>query len=154
MTDGQSASLSWCQAPILGLRPDLYYCQTVAGLLMWGAGRSLTRERICGVQLLLFLASAVILGSESRGTCDHILLSQIRDFPNLEGQVPAFISPRMRVAQLYPQALGSRFVASYDSHGYGGSIRTRLLAGNWVPRFKKSQSCVMTDGSVSQSVLE
>jgi hypothetical protein len=33
----QSASLSWCQAPIWGLRPELYYCQTVAGLLVWGA---------------------------------------------------------------------------------------------------------------------
>jgi hypothetical protein len=36
-TDGQSASLSWNKAPIWGLRPDLYYCQTVACLLMWGA---------------------------------------------------------------------------------------------------------------------
>jgi hypothetical protein len=36
MTDGQSASLSWCQAPIGGPRPDFYYCQTVAGLLLWG----------------------------------------------------------------------------------------------------------------------
>jgi hypothetical protein len=36
-TDGQSASLSWNKAPIWGLRPDFYYCQTVAGLLMWGA---------------------------------------------------------------------------------------------------------------------
>jgi hypothetical protein len=34
---GQSASLSWNKAPIWDLRPDLYYCQTVAGLLMWGA---------------------------------------------------------------------------------------------------------------------
>jgi hypothetical protein len=32
-----SASPSWNKAPIWGLRPDLYYCQTVAGLLMWGA---------------------------------------------------------------------------------------------------------------------
>jgi hypothetical protein len=30
--------------------------------------------------------------------------SQIRDSPNLQGQVPLFISPTMRVAQLYPQA--------------------------------------------------
>jgi hypothetical protein len=30
------------------------------------------------------------------------------------------------VAQLYPQTLGSLFVASYDSQGYGGDIRTRL----------------------------
>jgi hypothetical protein len=36
-TDGQSASLSWNKASIWGLRPDFYYCQTVAGLLMWGA---------------------------------------------------------------------------------------------------------------------
>jgi hypothetical protein len=38
--------------------------------------------------LLLVLASAVILRSESRGTHYHILVSQIRDSPNLEGQVP------------------------------------------------------------------
>jgi hypothetical protein len=36
-TDGQLASLAWYQAPIWGLRPDFYYCRTVAGLLMWGA---------------------------------------------------------------------------------------------------------------------
>jgi hypothetical protein len=59
-------------------------------------GPSLTRGRACRLQLLLALASAVIFGSESRGTRDHILLSQIWDFP---------------------------FVASYDSQGYGGGIR-------------------------------
>jgi hypothetical protein len=36
-TDGQSASLSWCQASIWGVRPDFYYCQTISGLLTWGA---------------------------------------------------------------------------------------------------------------------
>jgi hypothetical protein len=36
-TDGQSASLSWNKASIWGLRQDFYYCQTVAGLLMWDA---------------------------------------------------------------------------------------------------------------------
>jgi hypothetical protein len=35
-TDGQSASLSWNKAPVWLLRPDLYYCQTFAGFLMWG----------------------------------------------------------------------------------------------------------------------
>jgi hypothetical protein len=40
------------------------------------------------------------LGSESRWTRDHILLSQILDFPNLESQVPVFIFPRNRVAEL------------------------------------------------------
>jgi hypothetical protein len=64
----------------------------------------------------LVLDSEFILWSESRGTHD-ILLSQIRDFPNLGGQVPVFISPRNRVARLYPQALGFLFVVSYDSQG-------------------------------------
>jgi hypothetical protein len=35
--DGHSASLAWNKAPIWGLRQDLYYCQTAAGLFMWGA---------------------------------------------------------------------------------------------------------------------
>jgi hypothetical protein len=58
-----------------------------------------------------------------------ILVPQIRDSPNLEGQVPVFISTRKRVAQLYPQALASLFVASCDSQGYGRGIRTRLHVG-------------------------
>jgi hypothetical protein len=41
----------------------------------------LTRGWVCYLQLLLVLASAFILWSESRGTHDHILLSQIRYFP-------------------------------------------------------------------------
>jgi hypothetical protein len=85
------------------------------------------RGWVCRLQLLLVLASAVILRSDFRGTHDHILLSQIRDFANLEGQVPVFISPRNRVARLYSQALDFLFVASYD-----------------LP--KKSQSYVTTDG--------
>jgi hypothetical protein len=36
-TGGKSASLSWNKAPIWGLPPDFYYCETVAALLMWGA---------------------------------------------------------------------------------------------------------------------
>jgi hypothetical protein len=65
------------------------------------------------LQLLLALASTVILFSDSRGTRD-ISLFQIRDSLNLEGQVPVFISPRNRLAQLYSQALGSLFIASYN----------------------------------------
>jgi hypothetical protein len=38
-----------------------------------------------------------------------IFYCQIRDYPNLETQVPVVISPRDRVAQLYPQALEFSF---------------------------------------------
>jgi hypothetical protein len=47
----------------------------------WFEAPSLTRGRVCRLQMLLALISAVIFWSESRRTRDHILLSQIRDFP-------------------------------------------------------------------------
>jgi hypothetical protein len=77
--------------------------------------------------LLVVLARVVILRSESRETHDHILLSQIRDSPNLEGQVPVFASLRNRVAEIYPQGLGSLFFASYDSQVCGYIPEDRTL---------------------------
>jgi hypothetical protein len=47
----------------------------------WSGALSLMRGRVCHLQLLLVLATAVIFGFESHGTRDHILLSQIRNFP-------------------------------------------------------------------------
>jgi hypothetical protein len=41
---------------------------------------------------------------------------EIRDSPNLEGQVPVPISLRNRVVQLYTKTLGFFFVAPFDSH--------------------------------------
>jgi hypothetical protein len=70
---------------------------------------SVTRGWVCRSQFLLVLTSAVTLRSESRGTHDHNLQSQIRDSRNLDGQVPVFISPRNRMARLYAEALGSPF---------------------------------------------
>jgi hypothetical protein len=56
------------------------------------------------------LAIAVILGSESRRTRDHILLSKIWDSPNLEGQ-----SLRNGVTLLFIQTLG---VTETESQSY------------------------------------
>jgi hypothetical protein len=47
----------------------------------WCGALSLTRRRVCRLQLLLVLASAVILWPEPLWIRDHILLSQIWDFP-------------------------------------------------------------------------
>jgi hypothetical protein len=90
-----------------------------------------TRGRVCNLLLLLVLASAVPLWSESRETQDHILLSKFLRLPQPGGPGPVLtrISPRNRVAQLYPRALGSLSVASYDSQGYGGGILSRLHTG-------------------------
>jgi hypothetical protein len=66
---------------------------------------SLRRGWVCRLQLLLVLASAVILRSESRETHDPILLSQLRDSPNLYGQVPLFISPQEQGGAVIPLRL-------------------------------------------------
>jgi hypothetical protein len=54
------------------------------------------------------------------GTHEHILLSQILASPNLERQAPVLLSPRKRVARLYPQALGllpyTTYIVSRRSH--------------------------------------
>jgi hypothetical protein len=106
-TDGQSASLSWNKARIWGSIPDFYYCQTVAGFLMWGA---LSDNR---TGLSFTVAAAPRQRSHSRvrvpWTCDHIILSQIRN---------------------------ALIVASYDSQGGGGGVRTRLhCAGEGQQQF-------------------
>jgi hypothetical protein len=99
-TDGESVSKSWCRAPS-GTRGQIF-------ITIWQLRScfcrepSLTRGRVCLLCMLLALASAVFLASETLGTRDHIFLSQIRDF---------------------------LFVASYDSQGHGGSIRPRLHTG-------------------------
>jgi hypothetical protein len=50
----------------------------------------------------------------------------------MEDQTSVFMSPSDRVAQLYPEALGSLFVAFYNSQGYDGGILTRLHRGDEI----------------------
>jgi hypothetical protein len=76
-------SLSWRQAAWDSQPVIVFSNWTLAVIVFW----------VCCLQLLLVLASAVTLGSESHRTRDHILLSQIQDSPDLEGQVPVFVSP-------------------------------------------------------------
>jgi hypothetical protein len=73
-------SSSWRRAPWDSQPEFLVLNWTPAvTVLIW---HPLWREEwVCHLQLLLALASAFILGSKSHGTRDHILLSQIRDFP-------------------------------------------------------------------------
>jgi hypothetical protein len=79
---------------------------------------SLTRGRVCNLlyNCLWALPEQWLLG-RSPAELTAIFYCLIWDSSNLESQVPVFISPMNRVAQLYPRALGSFFVASYDSHG-------------------------------------
>jgi hypothetical protein len=128
VTNGQSASLPRCQAPIWGPRPDLCNCQTVAGLLTWSA---LSVERM-GLSFPTAACPRQLSRSRVRVPRDSWLYLTVSDsrIPQPGGPGPVFISPRNRVARLYHQVLDYIFVASYDSQGYGGGIRTRLRAGS------------------------
>jgi hypothetical protein len=72
-------SLSWCRAP-RDSQPEFFSQLNTCSHSPYITS-SLTRGWVCHLQLLLALASAFILGSDSHGTRDHILLSQVQDFP-------------------------------------------------------------------------
>jgi hypothetical protein len=78
-TAGRSISKSWCRAPS-GTHDQIFIVVWQLRSCFCGAP-SLTRGRVCLLYMLLVLASAVFLGSESLGSRDHILLSQFWDFP-------------------------------------------------------------------------
>jgi hypothetical protein len=104
------------------------------------------------IQLLLALASAVTLRSKSRRTHDHILPSQTRDSPNLEGQVTVFLSPRKRVARFYPRhwvltALESSmrppFITSRQTE-YGSPSQTVRLLLSFIRCYETCVNSVAT----------
>jgi hypothetical protein len=113
----------------------------------WCGALTLKRERVCRLQLLLSLASAVILWSDSRRTRDHILLSQIWDSRNHEGQVPVFMFPRNRVAQLCPQALGSNFEQNLVSLIYPSAWTTSQLLHCWNLTVALLRICCLATGT-------
>jgi hypothetical protein len=69
---------------------------------------SLTRGWVCRLQLLLVLASAVILRSEARGTDDHILLSD-SSVPQPGGQGPRIYIPQGHGRPVIPPGTGFPF---------------------------------------------
>jgi hypothetical protein len=99
LTDSQYVLVS---STLVGLATRYYFlsecCRLKFSVLfLWGA---LSDERT-GLQF-----AVQSLNGPSRAEPVTILNCLIWDSPNLEGQVPIFISPRNRVVQLYPRALG------------------------------------------------
>jgi hypothetical protein len=107
----------------------------------WRGAPSPTRGRVCNLleQLLLGLARSFPLGFKSRRT-HTIFHCLILDSTNLHDQVPIFISPRKRMAQLYPWGTGFPL------------LRLLRQAGLWFKRFFFSK-LYQDRRSVGQSVL-
>jgi hypothetical protein len=106
--------------PTLGLVTRYYF---LSGRCSLNVGVSFLCDALSGERTGLQFA---VQSLNDRTELVIILYCLIWDSPKLESQTPLFISPGNRVAQLYPRALGSLYVASYDSQGYGGSILTRV----------------------------
>jgi hypothetical protein len=70
---------------------------------------SLTRGRVCNLLLLLLLASAVPLESESRGTQDHILLTQFLRLSQPGGPGPCIYIPQEQGGPVIPPGTGFPF---------------------------------------------
>jgi hypothetical protein len=124
-TDGQSVSQSVLVSGT-HLRPATTCVLIIIGQLRVFRCKapSLTRSRVCIFQFLQGNASAAFLRSGPH------LLSLFLRLPHLEGQVPVFISPRNRVAQLYPRVLGGQTISKSMSHHDRQSVsQTVLVSG-------------------------
>jgi hypothetical protein len=109
-SQSQSASRSWCQAPIWDPKTNFSHSLFDYFLDSFGfvdVGRPLWRE-VGSVLSSFCRASPAQPFSDlsPTGLMSIVYCLYFWDSPNLEGQVPVFISPRNRVAQLYPRALG------------------------------------------------
>jgi hypothetical protein len=123
-TDGQSASESWCQVSV---------------------GRPLWREDGYLLYNLLALASAVFLGSESLGTCDRILLSQIWDFPFC--RLLRLAGSRWRYSTPPPQGLYVIYVRSADTMLSFGRLHNFRSLITCYTLFHGRTSCSISDYS-------
>jgi hypothetical protein len=109
-TDGQSASLSCCQAPISNPRPIFLLLSLIILRqlrICWCGAPSLTRSRVCSFQFLLASPAQLFSGLSPSGLMSIFFYClHFWDSPNLEGWAPIFIFLKNRVAKLYPRALG------------------------------------------------
>jgi hypothetical protein len=109
MTDSQSASPSWCQAPIWDLWFFLFEIFFRQLRVCYFVEPSLTRRQVCNLLLLLVLASAVSLRSESHGAQDHILTSQFLRLPQPGGPGHRIYIPQEQDGPDIPPGTGFPF---------------------------------------------
>jgi hypothetical protein len=116
MTAGQSATLSWCLAPLCDPWPDFAFLlfDTYFLLHIW---RPLWREDGAVV------CSALTQWSQSRRSPNDTLLSHL-SLPQLAGPGPRIYISHEQDGPVIPREQGSLFVATNDSQGYGGVMLT------------------------------
>jgi hypothetical protein len=95
----QSVSRSVCDPRPISLLSFIIFIQL--RVFLYGTP-SLTIDRVCSFQLLLGLASAVLIGSESRRTHDYIPLSRLLRLPQPGGPGPRIYIPQEQGSPVIP----------------------------------------------------
>jgi hypothetical protein len=111
--------------------------------LVFRGAPSLMRGWVCLLYTLLALVSAVFNGSESLGTCDHILLSQIWEFPfrrllRLAGSRWRYSTPPPHGLTGIPRYIASRRTPRKTFSQQFLGIFTAPLPRNWRPSIVES----------------
>jgi hypothetical protein len=90
---------------------------------------SLTRRRVCNLLYNSFwaLPEQSLLGRSPQNSRPYFTVSS--ETPSTWRARSPYLYPPGTGWPRYPRALGSHFVASYDSQGSGGGILTRLHTG-------------------------
>jgi hypothetical protein len=117
-TDGQPASLSWCQKPIWEPRPifPLLSLITFRQLrVCWCRSPSLTRSRVCSFQFLLSIASSAFLRFEFHGTQQHILLPLFLRIPQAGGPGSCIYFPQEHGSPVTLPGIGSETQCSKNN---------------------------------------
>jgi hypothetical protein len=107
-TDGQSASLSWCQAPIWDPRP-MYHLPLIIFRrlrICWCGAPSLARSQVYAFQFLRAIASTAFLRSESHGTNEPSLLSLFLRLPQPGGPGSCIYFPQEQGSPVIPPRIG------------------------------------------------
>jgi hypothetical protein len=103
------------------LEPMTNFCFLFDSCWFLAVGHRLWRGWVCNlpIQLLLALWEQTLRSKSQRTRSNFTVPFETPPPPNLEGQVPVFISNQEQGVPL-----GSIFVTSYGSLGYGGGIVT------------------------------
>jgi hypothetical protein len=112
-TDGQSASLSWWQAPIWGLRLDIHYGQTLCGFV--DVRRSLWRENGFDVYSWCWSSPAhSFLGPSPAGLVTIFYCLWFETNTTLRTKSPIFI-PQEEVGPVVPPDIGLNWIPKSKS---------------------------------------
>jgi hypothetical protein len=139
-TDGLSTSLSLCQGPIWGPRWNFYYPEMLR--VCWCETPSLTRGRVCSFRLLLGLASAVFLGSESRGRHDYIPVVSNLSLPQSGGPSSCIYFLQEQGSPVILTGIGLKLELIYDWGQSASMSRCRVAhLGNMTRLLLLSDIC-------------